>query len=118
MGSDAAGHGGDDRGDTPDRQRDLESPSRARMAHTYRIVTAWTGAAATLALTSVAIYSTQVGDSWSVFAIGTVVAAAGAFVGAVFGFIFGVPRVLASDRQARDSTLYGGNAPIIANTNL
>jgi hypothetical protein len=82
-------------------------------------VTIWTAAASSLALASVAVFASQAEKPFQVLGTGAVVAAAAAFTGALFGFIFGVPRVLASDRpQGGSSLLYGGSAPIVANTNL
>ena len=86
---------------------------------TYRIVTSWTAAASGLALASIVVFASQAGKPSQVIGTGLVVAAAAAFTGALFGFIFGVPRVLTSDRpQGPISPLYGGSAPIVANTNL
>jgi len=82
-------------------------------------VTIWTAASSGLALAALIIFTYQDEKPARVLGTGLVVAAAAAFTGALFGFIFGVPRVLASDRpQGRSSSLYGGSAPIVANTNL
>jgi hypothetical protein len=111
--------GGSDRGDAPGRQRNRTPGSVEPSARTYRVITIWTAAASSLALVSVALFAYQVEKPFRVFGTGMVVAAAAAFTGALFGFIFGVPRVLASDRpQGRSSPNYGGSAPIVANTNL
>ena len=111
--------GGNDRGDTPGRRRNRTSRSVGPSARTYKLVTIWTAASSGLALAALIIFTYQDEKPARVLGTGLVVAAAAAFTGALFGFIFGVPRVLASDRpQGRSSSLYGGSAPIVANTNL
>jgi hypothetical protein len=111
--------GGSDRGGAPGRPGKQASDSVGPSARTYKVVTIWTAAASGLALASVAVFAYQAEEPFRVLGTGVVVAAAAAFTGALFGFIFGVPRVLTSDRpQGRISPLYGGSAPIVANTNL
>ena len=109
---------GSDRDAMPGRRRKRASPFGEPSTRTYKLVTIWTGAAGGLALVSVITFAYQAENHASVFAIGTVVAAAAAFTGALFGFIFGVPRVLASDQPRGQGSTHGGSAPIVANTNL
>jgi len=98
------------------RRKD-RAPLPEPSARTYRVVTIWAGVAAGLALVAVSTFAVQA-KSFSVLATGAVVAAAAGFTGALVGFIFGVPRVLASDQPRVRGSAPGSIAPIGANTNL
>jgi hypothetical protein len=74
------------------------------------------GAAAT-ATVALGIYAAATGGGWGGFAAGVMFAAAALISGSLFGFLFGVPRELASPTvvRAADGTIQSSNAP---NTNL
>jgi hypothetical protein len=63
-------------------------------------------------------FAYQAKNPAGVFATATVVAAAAGFTGALFGFIFGVPRVLSSDQPRGGGAALGRSTRIGANTNL
>jgi hypothetical protein len=105
--------------DFDQKRKERLGPSSAPWVRTYRLVTIWTAVAAALTLIATGAFASQVDQGLRVFATGVVVAAAAAFSGAVIGFIFGVPRVLTSDRpQERGSSVRRGHSPIVGNTNL
>jgi hypothetical protein len=71
-----------------------------------------------VALVATVAFAYQSENPASVFAVATIIAAAAGFAGALFGFIFGVPRVLTSDQPQDVEALRARNIRIGANTNL
>ena len=55
---------------------------------------------AVVGLTAILTYAIQAGSFWSVFGVALTVAGASLLTGALFGFLFGIPRTLQHDRPA------------------
>jgi hypothetical protein len=81
-------------------------------------LSAWGAAAGLVAVLTVVAYAVNLPHSLRVAATGLVLAAAGTITGALVGFIFGVPRVLAEEATRTEPTARGVRSLITANTNL
>lgn len=81
-------------------------------------LSAWAAAGGVLALVSVVTYSWRLPHPTTAAATGLAVAAAGTIAGALVGFIFGVPRVLAGEPAGAERSARGVRSVIAANTNL
>jgi hypothetical protein len=87
-------------------------------AGTRKKITIWVGGAVLVALVATIAFAYQAENPSVVIAIATIIGAAAAFTGALFGFIFGVPRVRSSDQPPDEKSSPGGSTRIGANTNL